>query len=82
MGQAKSVMHRRKVPRALGDELNIFHHPKEHIEIVVQTSAPSKRISVCRCWRSAKFPLCDNSHQIMQSQGIKVGPAMVEVRKP
>ncbi|ORM40664.1 uncharacterized protein BXIN_2287 [Babesia sp. Xinjiang] len=71
MGQAVSIAHSTRVPRKLGDKLNVFNHPMEHVKVLTPPSEPSTRISVCRCWRSAKFPICDNSHQILQEQGIK-----------
>ncbi|GFE54735.1 CDGSH iron-sulfur domain-containing protein [Babesia ovis] len=76
MGQAASVAKPRRVPRKLGDKLNIYDLPKEHVKVLTPPSEPSTRISVCRCWRSAKFPICDNSHQILQAQGIKVGKSI------
>jgi CDGSH-type Zn-finger protein len=40
---------------------------------------PTKR-SICRCWLSKKFPICDNSHQKLQKQGMDIGPVMLEFR--
>eukprot|EP00916_Digyalum_oweni_P001864 GHVL01003560.1.p1 GENE.GHVL01003560.1~~GHVL01003560.1.p1 ORF type:complete len:124 (-),score=19.54 GHVL01003560.1:52-423(-) len=50
---------------------------------VISSSGVEKprRISVCRCWKSNKFPLCDNTHQLLQRQNIQVGPVMLEARK-
>uniref|UniRef100_A0A1E1X109 Putative clone zzd536 mrna sequence-like protein n=1 Tax=Amblyomma aureolatum TaxID=187763 RepID=A0A1E1X109_9ACAR len=81
MGQAASVSHTTRVPRKIGDKLNLFNFPMVHEKVLMPSAEPSTRISICRCWRSAKFPICDNSHQVLQAQGIKVGPAMLEVRK-
>merc|ERR1719367_699620 len=35
---------------------------------------------VSRCWKSLKFPACDNSHFRLQKEGVTVGPAMLEIR--
>ncbi|XP_022646987.1 CDGSH iron-sulfur domain-containing protein 1-like isoform X2 [Varroa jacobsoni] len=36
----------------------------------------------CRCWRSAKFPYCDGSHnKHNQETGDNVGPLIVEKKK-
>nr|BAN66181.1 cisd1-like iron-sulfur, putative [Babesia bovis] len=81
MGQAASVVKARRVPRLPGEKLNVHELPKVHVKVMTPPSEASTRVSICRCWRSAKFPICDNSHQVLQSQGIKVGPVMLEVRK-
>ena len=37
---------------------------------------------VCRCWKSAKFPLCDGSHvKHNEATGDNVGPAIIAVAK-
>ncbi len=33
-------------------------------------------ISLCRCWKSGKFPLCDGTHNELNSD---LGPVMVHV---
>ncbi|GIX64317.1 CDGSH iron-sulfur domain-containing protein, putative [Babesia caballi] len=81
MGQTVSITHASRVPRKFGEKLNVFNLPMEHVKVLMPPSEPSTRISVCRCWRSAKFPICDNSHQLLRDQGINVGPVMFEARK-
>jgi len=37
------------------------------------------KTAYCRCWRSAKFPLCDGSHgRHNQQTGDNVGPLIVD----
>mmetsp|Transcript_89498 Transcript_89498/g.237737 ORF Transcript_89498/g.237737 Transcript_89498/m.237737 type:complete len:135 (-) Transcript_89498:51-455(-) len=69
------------VLRRAGEPLNKLSYPAAH-EKVFLPPAPGKpiRMSVCRCWLSAKFPVCDNSHQKLQKQGLKVGPVMFEIK--
>lgn len=33
------------------------------------------RVSLCRCWRSSKMPLCDGAHKNIE--GDQVGPVVV-----
>lgn len=40
--------------------------------------AVSKKVPMCRCWQSAKFPLCDGSHnKFNKSTGSHVGPIVI-----
>ena len=44
--------------------------------------APGEKIAVCRCWQSAKFPLCDGSHgKYNKATGDNLGPALISVPK-
>ncbi|CDI76171.1 Clone ZZD536 mRNA sequence-like protein, related [Eimeria praecox] len=55
--------------------------PSVHQEIVYPTHKRTLNFSICRCWQSTKFPICDNSHKVLQKQGCNCGPAMLEVRQ-
>nr|PVC49790.1 clone ZZD536 mRNA sequence-like protein [Theileria orientalis] len=92
MGSAISkTIKKTKVTRNIGDYLNTsgmfirFQHsiglPPVHTEVFTSHISPVTRIPVCRCWKSSKFPLCDNSHQKLEKMGIDCGPAMLEIRK-
>lgn len=40
---------------------------------------PGERVKLCRCWRSATFPFCDESHkQVADGHG----PLIVEAPQP
>ncbi|VWU52711.1 CDGSH iron-sulfur domain-containing protein, putative [Hepatocystis sp. ex Piliocolobus tephrosceles] len=67
--------------RKSGEILNTQNLKPVHVEIIYPPSQKSKKISICRCWKSKKFPYCDNAHQKLQQQGIVVGPLLLEVRK-
>lgn len=56
--------------------INEQHYPQRH-EIQIK---PGERLSICRCWRSQKFPLCDGAHKAYCA-GSKdmVGPAVITV---
>lgn len=39
---------------------------------------PGKKVSYCRCWRSAKFPYCDGAHNAHNKEtGDNVGPLSI-----
>mmetsp|Transcript_66885 Transcript_66885/g.151080 ORF Transcript_66885/g.151080 Transcript_66885/m.151080 type:complete len:110 (-) Transcript_66885:295-624(-) len=67
--------------RRAGDPLNTLSYPVVH-EKVVLPPTPGKpvRVTICRCWQSLKFPLCDNTHQRLQKQGCNIGPVMLEIK--
>jgi CDGSH-type Zn-finger protein len=51
---------------------------KETVELDLQGTP---MISVCRCWKSAKFPICDGAHKVLNSQHkSKLGPLVVKVK--
>jgi len=68
--------------REAGNPLNMYNYPDTHERVFVAPSGtkPDRR-TICRCWLSKKFPYCDNAHQVLQKQGINVGPVMLEVRR-
>jgi CDGSH-type Zn-finger protein len=49
-------------------------HPKH-----VVTLEPGERLSLCRCYASAKFPICDGAHKLIPD--LK-GPVVVEAPLP
>ncbi|SPJ08457.1 CDGSH iron-sulfur domain-containing protein, putative [Plasmodium sp. DRC-Itaito] len=38
-----------------------------------------KVIKICRCWQSAKFPYCDDTHKIFVENGDNVGPYVAKL---
>ena len=40
---------------------------------------PGEKVMLCRCYRSATFPLCDLSHAKCQDE---LGPVIVEIVPP
>lgn len=46
-------------------------HIRTHVTVVRGES-----ISLCRCWQSKKFPLCDGSHNSLDNDR---GPAIIHV---
>ena len=75
MGQNQSRL------RKAGEFLNAGGHASVHEKVVSFPLVKSEKIPICRCWQSARFPLCDNSHERLQRQGVNVGPALLEVKK-
>ncbi|EUD66932.1 hypothetical protein C922_02516 [Plasmodium inui San Antonio 1] len=67
--------------RKKGDILNVRNFKAVHVEKVYPPLKKSKKISVCRCWKSNNFPYCDNAHQKLQQQGVICGPLLLEVRR-
>jgi CDGSH-type Zn-finger protein len=49
-----------------------------HIRHIV-TIEPEEKVMLCRCYKSAKFPLCDITHAGCEGD---VGPVIVQVAKP
>ncbi|CEL96884.1 unnamed protein product [Vitrella brassicaformis CCMP3155] len=79
--------HYHDLPRHEGDNWNMRPHDKkydiEHYEVWTpdQHMLNSRKFLVCRCYKSDKFPLCDQSHGALCMQGAKIGPCLLEVRK-
>ena len=46
-----------------------------HIRHMV-TIEPDEKVMLCRCYKSAKFPLCDLSHAACEGE---VGPVIVQL---
>lgn len=67
--------------RNKGEILNIRNFKPFHVEVIYPPTKKSKKISICRCWKSNNYPYCDNSHQKLQQQGVICGPLLLEVRK-
>mmetsp|Transcript_946 Transcript_946/g.2407 ORF Transcript_946/g.2407 Transcript_946/m.2407 type:complete len:143 (-) Transcript_946:36-464(-) len=68
--------------RRAGDPLNTLGYPVVHERVFLPPGGGGKpaRFCICRCWQSLKFPLCDNTHQRLQKQGVNVGPVMLEIK--
>ena len=70
MGAAESVPEEPAWKRVPGDKLNKLNLPAVHefyLPPPVQGGKPTKR-SICRCWLSKRFPICDNSHLKLHKQ--------------
>ncbi|CDJ41521.1 Chromosome II, complete genome, related [Eimeria tenella] len=76
--QAKALP---KIMRKAGDPMNVFNLPSVHTEVLYPTAKRTVNFSICRCWQSTKFPICDNAHKVLQKQGCNCGPTMLEVRQ-
>lgn len=68
------------VLRKAGEPLNTLGYQVVHEKTVFPTGTKPVRVTVCRCWQSLRFPLCDNTHQRLQKLGCNVGPVMVEIK--
>jgi CDGSH-type Zn-finger protein len=47
-----------------------------HLRTIVELE-PGEQVSLCRCWKSSKFPICDGTHKTLEGN---VGS--VRVRAP
>jgi CDGSH-type Zn-finger protein len=82
MGAAESVPEEPAWKRVPGDKLNKLNLPAVHefyLPPPVQGGKATKR-SICRCWLSKRFPICDNSHLKLHKQGLEIGPTLLEFR--
>ena len=68
------------VLRKAGEPLNTLGYQVVHEKVVYPTGTKPTRLTICRCWQSLRFPLCDNTHQRLQKLGVDVGPVMVEIK--
>mmetsp|Transcript_20439 Transcript_20439/g.70792 ORF Transcript_20439/g.70792 Transcript_20439/m.70792 type:complete len:135 (-) Transcript_20439:171-575(-) len=66
--------------RRSGDPLNVLGYPVVHEKLFLPPSGKPHRFTICRCWMSLGFPLCDNTHQRLQKVGVNVGPVMLEIK--
>eukprot|EP00933_Yihiella_yeosuensis_P081932 TRINITY_DN95627_c0_g1_i1.p1 TRINITY_DN95627_c0_g1~~TRINITY_DN95627_c0_g1_i1.p1 ORF type:complete len:140 (-),score=24.39 TRINITY_DN95627_c0_g1_i1:52-471(-) len=69
-----------KLLRQAGEPLNTLGYPVVHERTLVNPTGKPVRMTICRCWQSLRFPLCDNTHQRLQKEGVNVGPVMLEVK--
>uniref|UniRef100_A0A0G4GG49 Iron-binding zinc finger CDGSH type domain-containing protein n=1 Tax=Chromera velia CCMP2878 TaxID=1169474 RepID=A0A0G4GG49_9ALVE len=73
------------LPRQNGDGWNMRSlNPRyivEHFEEWKPSFFNSQKFLVCRCYKSDKFPLCDQSHGALNMQGAQIGPCLLEVRR-
>ena len=52
--------------------------PPNHTSPPTQPTPTHRQVVYCRCWRSAKFPLCDGAHvKHNEATGDNVGPLIV-----
>eukprot|EP00929_Paragymnodinium_shiwhaense_P027785 TRINITY_DN16226_c0_g2_i1.p1 TRINITY_DN16226_c0_g2~~TRINITY_DN16226_c0_g2_i1.p1 ORF type:complete len:153 (+),score=12.27 TRINITY_DN16226_c0_g2_i1:99-557(+) len=68
------------VYRLGGENLNNLGFPEVTEVIYDKPTVKPHRVVICRCWQSLKFPMCDNSHQRLQKQGVHCGPLMLEIK--
>lgn len=45
-----------------------------HLRTIVELE-PGEQVSLCRCWKSSRFPFCDGTHRQVEGN---VGPARVK----
>ncbi|VDP94570.1 unnamed protein product [Echinostoma caproni] len=49
---------------------------------VIDVESITGKTAYCRCWRSAKFPLCDGAHNKHNEEtGDNIGPLVIEPKK-
>ncbi|OEH77994.1 uncharacterized protein LOC34622627 [Cyclospora cayetanensis] len=61
---------------------NVLHYPpiSEVTEALPQDGQPERRVALCRCWQSRKYPYCDGAHKAMVQNGDNVGPFIAVLR--
>ncbi|MEN2497119.1 MAG: cisd1 protein [Marteilia pararefringens] len=53
---------------------------KPKVVDMIEIGTDKKKVVLCRCWKSEKFPECDGTHlQHNEETGDNVGPAIVQV---
>mmetsp|Transcript_16331 Transcript_16331/g.38320 ORF Transcript_16331/g.38320 Transcript_16331/m.38320 type:complete len:150 (+) Transcript_16331:196-645(+) len=66
--------------RRAGDCMNTLGYPAAHEKTFAAGARAPHRVVICRCWKSLRFPACDNSHFQLQKEGVAVGPVMLEIK--
>ena len=54
--------------------MNDRNLPQAHHVIEYAGEHEQKTVRICRCWKSLKFPYCDDSHKQLLEHGENVGP--------
>ncbi|CAI7720276.1 CDGSH iron-sulfur domain-containing protein, putative [Plasmodium vivax] len=58
---------------------NRFPQYTHLIESCPSEHEKEKVVRICRCWQSAKFPYCDDTHKILMENGDDVGPFVAKL---
>ncbi|CDJ70081.1 hypothetical protein, conserved [Eimeria necatrix] len=61
---------------------NVLNYPpiSQVTEAFPQEGQPERKVAICRCWQSKKFPYCDGAHKAMMQNGDNVGPYVAVLR--
>ena len=54
--------------------LNNKQLPQAHHVIEFASEQEVRTVKICRCWKSLKFPYCDDAHKQLLEHGENVGP--------
>lgn len=65
-----------------GTEINTLGYPKINAITLYLPDDTRENVKVCRCWRSKRFPYCDDTHKALQEAGDDVGPFIVRWKQP
>lgn len=52
-----------------------------HVRTTVHL-APGEKVSLCRCYKSKTFPLCDAEHRHLEGDFAEYGPVIVDCPLP
>ncbi|VTZ67148.1 CDGSH iron-sulfur domain-containing protein, putative [Plasmodium chabaudi chabaudi] len=58
---------------------NKFPQYNHLVESCPSENEKEKIIRICRCWQSAKFPYCDDTHKVFIENGDNVGPFVAKL---
>ena len=59
---------------------NPLRLPLAHHVIEYASKNEGKIVRICRCWKSVKFPFCDDSHKQLFEAGEAVGPYIARIQ--
>ncbi len=59
--------------------MNERNLPQAHHVVEFASERQAKTVRICRCWKSQRFPYCDDAHKQLLEHGELVGPYVARI---